>query len=207
MTTEHNKAYENFTRYNEGLKEISITEEVEGGSEIHQCKYFIDYLIAHPKIKNILEIGFNTGVSSAYFLSARDDIHVISVDIGIHKYVNDCKRLIDKQFPGRHSLIIGDSKKIIPEFVKLGADMKVDLIFIDGDHMEPTPLIDARNCLALADKETVLVMDDTNLINGWAGVLQAMCELIIKKEIDCTRVRCEQFGTHAWTLFFKAPTT
>jgi predicted O-methyltransferase YrrM len=204
MTTEQTKAYTIFSKYNEGLKEISITEEVEGGSEIHQCKYFIDYLIANPKIKNILEIGFNTGVSSAYFLSARDDIHVISVDIGIHKYVNDCKRLIDKQFPGRHSLIIGDSKKIIPEFVKLGADMKVDLIFIDGDHVEPTPLIDARNCLALADKETVLVMDDTNLINGWAGVLQAMCELVIKKEIDCTRVLCEQFGRHAWTVFYKA---
>ena len=82
MTEEHNKAYDKFTRYNEGLKGISITEEVEGGSEINQCKYFIDFLIANPKIKNILEIGFNTGVSSAYFLSARDDINVISVDIG-----------------------------------------------------------------------------------------------------------------------------
>ena len=204
MTTEQTKAYTIFSKYNEGLKEISITEEVEGGSEIHQCKYFIDYLIAHPKIKNILEIGFNTGVSSAYFLSARDDIHVISVDIGIHKYVNDCKRLIDKQFPGRHKLIIGDSRTILPEFIKLGADMKVDLIFIDGDHLEPMPLIDARNCLALADKETVLVMDDTNLLNGWGGVLQAMCELVIKKEIDCTRLLCEQFGRHAWTLFYKA---
>ena len=205
MTTEQTKAYTIFSKYNEGLKEISITEEVEGGSEIHQCKYFIDYLIAHPKIKNILEIGFNTGVSSAYFLSARDDIHVISVDIGIHKYVNDCKRLIDTQFPNRHTLIIGNSTKIIPEFIKLEPAMKVDLIFIDGDHMEPTPLIDARNCLALADKETVLVMDDTNLLNGWGGVLQAMCELIKKKEMDCSRVLCEQFGRHAWTVFWKAP--
>jgi len=31
MAAEHNKAYTNFKRYNEGLKEISITEEVEGG--------------------------------------------------------------------------------------------------------------------------------------------------------------------------------
>ena len=205
MTEEHNKAYDKFTRYNEGLKGISITEEVEGGSEINQCKYFIDFLIANPKIKNILEIGFNAGVSSAYFLSARDDINVISVDIGLHSYVNNCKKLIDEQFPGRHKLIIGDSKKIIPELNKLEPRIKLDLIFIDGDHAEPTPLIDARNCLALADKETVLVMDDTNLYNGWAGVLQAMCELIQKKEIDCSRVRCEHFGRGAWTLFWKAP--
>ena len=205
MTAEHNKAYMNFTRYNEGLKGISITEEIEGGSLIQQCKFFIDYLITNPKIKNIVEIGFNTGVSSAYFLSARDDIRVISVDIGIHTYVNECKKLIDEQFPGRHTLHIGDSRKIIPELNKLEPGFKPDLIFIDGDHLEPTPLIDARNCLALADKETVLVMDDTNIYNGWNGVLQAMCEIIQKKEIDCSRVYCEYYGRGAWTLFWKAP--
>ena len=205
MTAEHNKAYMNFTRYNEGLKGISITEEIEGGSLIQQCKFFIDYLITNPKIKNIVEIGFNTGVSSAYFLSARDDIRVISVDIGIHTYVNECKKLIDEQFPGRHTLHIGDSRKIIPELNKLEPGFKPDLIFIDGDHLEPTPLIDARNCLALADKETVLVMDDTNLINGWACVLQAMCELVKTREIDCSRVYCEYYGRGAWTLFWKAP--
>ena len=205
MTAEHTKAYTNFTRYTEGLKKISVNEEVEGGSEIHQCKYFIDYLIRNSRMKNIVEIGFNTGVSSAYFLSARDDIKVISVDIGIHTYVNECKKLIDGQFPGRHTLHIGDSRKIIPELNKLEPGFKPDLIFIDGDHLEPTPLIDARNCLALADKETVLVMDDTNLINGWAGVLQAMCELVKTREIDCSRVYCVYYGRGAWTLFWKAP--
>ena len=205
MTAEHNKAYDKFTRYNEHLKGISITEEVEGGSEIHQCKYFIDFLIANPKIKNIVEIGFNAGVSSAYFLSAREDIRVISVDIGYHRYVNECKKLIDEQFPERHTLLIGDSKKIIPELNKLEPKIKPDLIFIDGDHEEPTPLIDARNCLALADKETILVMDDTNIYNGWNGVLQAMCTLIQKKEIDTSRIRSEHDGGGAWTLFHKAP--
>ena len=205
MTEKHNKAYANFTRYTEGLKKISVNEEVEGGSLIDQCKYFINYLIDNPNIKNIIEIGFNTGVSSAYFLSARDDINVISVDIGFHRYIIECKKLIDEQFPGRHKLIIGDSRQIIPELNKLEPRIKPDLIFIDGDHTEPTPIIDARNCLALADKETVLVMDDTNLINGWAGVLQAMCELIKTREIDCSRVKCEHYGRGAWTIFHKAP--
>jgi hypothetical protein len=205
MSAEHNKAYDNFKKYNEGLKGISMSEEVEGGSEIHQCKFFIDYLIANPRIKNILEIGFNTGVSSSYFLSARDNISVISVDIGAHKYVNECKQLIDRQFPGRHTLLIGDSKKIIPELIKSEPRIKPDLIFIDGDHIEPMPLIDTRNCLALADKDTVLVMDDTNIHNGWAGVLQAMCEIIRTKEIDCSRVYSEHYGRGAWTLFWKTP--
>lgn len=196
-------AYAKFSLYNEALKEISVTEQIEGGSQIEQCRYFMDLLISRPQIKIVLEIGFNSGVSAAYFLSSRDDVIVISVDIGEHKYVHDCKRLINEQFPGRHTLLIGDSKKIIPELIKLG-QIFPDLIFIDGDHIAPTPLIDARNCLALARKDTILVMDDTNLINGWAGVLQAMCELIQNKEIDTSRVSCEQFGRSAWTLFWKA---
>jgi predicted O-methyltransferase YrrM len=205
MSAEHSKAYAKFSGYNESLKGISVSEEVEGGSQAEQCKFFIDYLIANPKIKNIVEIGFNTGISAAYFLSARDDIKVISVDIGLHKYVHECKNLINKQFPDRHTLLIGDSKKIIPQITNLEPGIKPDLIFIDGDHGEPTPLIDARNCLALADKETILVMDDTNLYNGWNGVLQAMCELIKTREIDCSRVHCEHLGRGAWTLFYKAP--
>jgi len=200
---EKEKAYTKFSLYNEALKEISVTEQIEGGSQIEQCRYFMDLLISRPQIKIVLEIGFNSGVSAAYFLSSRDDVIVISVDIGEHKYVHDCKRLINEQFPGRHTLLIGDSKKIIPELIKLG-QIFPDLIFIDGDHIAPTPLIDARNCLALAHKETILVMDDTNLLNGWAGVLEAMCELIKNKEIDTSRVKCEQFGRSAWTLFLKA---
>lgn len=205
MTEENIRAYKNFEKYNESLKGISVNEEIEGGSQSIQCKYFIDYLIANPNIKNILEIGFNTGISASYFLSARDDIKVISVDIGHHKYIHECKKLIHAQFSGRHTLLIGDSKIVIPQLNKLEPGFKPDLIFIDGDHGEPTPIIDARNCLALADKETILVMDDTNLINGWNGVLQAMCELIRTKEIDCSRVRCEHYGRTAWTLFWKAP--
>jgi len=201
---ENEKAYTKFSLYNEGLKEISVTEQIEGGSEIEQCKYFMDLLISTPQIKIVLEIGFNTGVSAAYFLSSRDDVIVISVDIGEHKYVNDCKKLINTHFPGRHTLLIGDSKKIIPELIKLGQIIP-DLIFIDGDHMAPTPLIDARNCLALANTNTILVMDDTNLLNGWAGVLDAMCELIKNKEIDTSRVLTKHSRRSAWTLFWKAP--
>ena len=205
MDKEKEKAFAIFKSYIDEMLKINVYEEIEDGSHIDQCKYFMNLLICKPTIKIVLEIGFNTGVSAASFLSTREDVYVISVDIGVHKYVHDCKKLINQHFPGRHTLLIGDSKKIIPELIKLG-EIVPDLIFIDGDHVAPTPLIDARNCLAMANKDTILVMDDTNLINGWAGVLQAMCELIQNKEIDFTRVTCEQIRRSAWTLFYKAPT-
>ena len=205
MDKEMEKAFAIFKSYIDEMLKINVYEEIEDGSHIDQCKYFMNLLICKPTIKIVLEIGFNTGVSAASFLSTREDVYVISVDIGVHKYVHDCKKLINQHFPGRHTLLIGDSKKIIPELIKLG-EIVPDLIFIDGDHSSPTPLIDASNCLALANTNTFLIMDDTNLINGWAGVLQAMCELIQNKEIDTSRVRCEQLGKSAWTIFFKPPT-
>ena len=205
MDKEKEKAFAIFKSYIDEMLKINIYEEIEDGSHIGQCKYFMNLLISKPTIKIVFEIGFNTGVSAASFLSSRDDVYVISVDIGVHKYVHDCKKLINQHFPGRHTLLIGDSKKIIPQLIEL-KQIVPDLIFIDGDHSSPTPLIDARNCLALSNMNTILIMDDTNLINGWDGVLQAMCELIQKKEIDTSRVRSEQFGRSAWTIFFKPPT-
>jgi predicted O-methyltransferase YrrM len=176
----------------------------EGASIIEQTIYFIDLLTKNPQIKIILEIGFNTGRSAAHFLSSRDDIQVISVDIGAHPYINDCKKLIDKHFPNRHSLLIGDSKVVLPKLLDFQPKINFDLIFIDGDHSEPGPLIDARNCLALANKDTHLVMDDTCFLTGSEGVLQAMCELINKKEIDLLRMRTITADQRAWTLFFQA---
>ena len=180
-------------------------KEFEGASIIEQIEYFIELLTKNPHIKTILEIGFNTGRSAAYFLSSREDIQVISLDIGIHPYINDCKKLIDKHFPRRHSLLIGDSKVILPQLLNLQLKINPDLIFIDGDHREPTPLIDARNCLALANKDTILVMDDTCFLTGWEGVLQAMCELIKTKEIDFPKIYTTTSGQRSWTLFQKAP--
>ena len=203
MTSPQEKAFATFLKYNEDLSKIKTNENVEGGSTIEQVQYFIHFIIARPEIKLILEIGFNTGSSAAYFLSSRDDIKVISVDIGVHRYVHDCKHIIDKHFPGRHTLIIGDSKVVIPSLNKEQNRMVPDLIFIDGDHAEPTPLIDVRNCLKMAGQNTILVMDDTNLINGWNGVLQAMCTIIKNKETDFDWLFNEQYGTHAWTIFRK----
>ena len=195
---------EKFINYENAFNALGLPH-FEGASIPQQANYFIDLLGKNPQIKTILEIGFNTGRSAAYFLSSRDDIKVVSVDIGVHDYVKDCKKIIDSHFPNRHTILIGDSKVVIPQLLELEPKINFDLIFIDGDHAEPGPLIDARNCLALATHETVLIMDDTCIQTGWAGVLQAMCELIKKKEIDCSRVITVTENQRAWTLFWKPP--
>ena len=105
--------------------------------------------------KNILEIGFNAGHSSLLFLENGCE-NVISFDIGMHNYTKFGKKYIDNYFPNRHSLILGDSNNTVPLF-----NVLVDVIFIDGGHDYPIAKADLINCKRFANKETVLILDDT----------------------------------------------
>lgn len=111
--------------------------------------------------KTILEIGFNAGHSAEVFLHYSDDTHVTSFDLGEHTYVDCGKKYIDATFPNRHTLILGDSVKTIPEFILAHPGRKFDMIFIDGGHDFETAFADLKNCLPLAHAETLVIMDDT----------------------------------------------
>ncbi len=115
-----------------------------------------------PK-KKILEIGFNGGHSADIFLRNAPEAHVYSFDIGVHHYVKIGKEYIDQTYPGRHTLILGDSKVTIPQF----QEGPVDLIFIDGDHSYEGAERDLQNCLRLAHENTLIIMDDTMYTQSW----------------------------------------
>lgn len=193
-------------KFNECINEINklkIQEVIEGSISEKQILFFIEYLIQNPNIKNILEIGFNLGSSATAFLSARTDTNVISIDIGYHGYVNDAKKIIDTIFPNRHTLLIGDSKILMRKIEFLFPNFKPHLIFIDGDHAEPTPIIDLRNALYLADKNTSIILDDCSVANGYAGVIQAYLDVIKYKEIDIKSSKIYSDIATGWILMKK----
>jgi predicted O-methyltransferase YrrM len=196
-------------KFNECINEINkikIQEVIEGSISEKQILFFIEYLIQNPNIKNILEIGFNLGSSAAAFLSARTDTIVISIDIGIHSYVKDAKKVINTCFPNRHTLLIGDSKILMRKIELIYPNFKPDLIFIDGDHIEPTPIIDLRNALYLANKDTSIILDDCSISNGYSGVIQAYLEVIKYKEIDVPSCKIYTDGATGWILMMKPKT-
>lgn len=112
-------------------------------------------------VKTAMEIGFNGGHSAELFLKNNPNLTLTSFDIGDHEYVLIGKRYIDKIFPGRHTLIIGDSTISIPKFIKDHPQTKFDLLFIDGCHEYDIAKADLENCRHLAKKESLFIMDDT----------------------------------------------
>ena len=120
-----------------------------------------ELIVLSKGIKSAMEIGFNAGHSAELFLKNNPQLTLTSFDIGDHAYVLVAKRYIDKTFPGRHTLIIGDSTVSIPKFIKDHPETKFDLLFIDGCHEYDIAMADLENCKHLAHKDSIVIMDDT----------------------------------------------
>lgn len=120
-----------------------------------------DLTLLAKEAKQILEIGFNAGHSSELFLNLNSEITVVSFDLGIYDSVLVGKEYIDKKFPGRHTLILGDSTQTVPKYSQENPNMKFDFIFIDGGHEYSIAKADLDNCRVLADNNTIVAIDDT----------------------------------------------
>ena len=120
---------------------------------------FLKNIVDNPNIKNVMEIGFNAGHSAETFLSTNKNINLISFDIGDHDYLIFGKEFIDNTYPNRHELIIGDSLKTIPEFVK-NNDTKFDIIFIDGGHTYTVVKNDTEKSFSMLSNKGIILWHD-----------------------------------------------
>ncbi|CAN5554247.1 hypothetical protein BH09ACT8_BH09ACT8_18780 [soil metagenome] len=125
------------------------------------------------------EIGFNAGFSTSAFLSANPDTRVVSFDLGEHAYTRTAKKLIDKKFPGRHTLICGDSTKTVPDYRSKNPDLYFDLAFIDGGHDYDVAIADIMNMKAFCTPKSAVVIDDLTPWLSWGeGPFRAWTEAI-----------------------------
>ena len=180
----------------------------EGASSPAELMYL--YKTAkRPNIDCVAEIGFHLGFSSYAFLKANRKISVISFDIGSHPFISAAKKIIDRKFPGRHTILYGDSTKAVPEFARQNPNIKFDLIFIDGGHDYETARDDIQNMKSLARPDTIVIIDDlTPWLPRGKGPTQAWTEAINKKEIvqdelykDGKLVRAiEPPGERSWAI-------
>ncbi len=122
-----------------------------------------------PSIR-VMEIGFNAGHSAELFLSHNPSLTLTSFDLGSHEYVRVAKEYIDTTFPGRHTLILGDSTIKVPQYIRENPSTTFDIIFIDGGHDLPIARSDLENCASLAHKDTIVIMDDTIYTRNWDAI-------------------------------------
>ncbi|WP_059017891.1 class I SAM-dependent methyltransferase [Mycobacterium sp. M26] len=151
---------------------------LEGSTSTEELLYLAN-LAQDTGARLVGEIGFNAGFSSFAFLSAHPEIEVVSFDLGEHAYSRTAKKLIDQKFPGRHTLITGDSTITVPEYHRANPDVRFDLAFIDGGHAYDVAQADVANMRLCCSESTAVVMDDLTPWLSWGeGPYRAWTEAI-----------------------------
>jgi predicted O-methyltransferase YrrM len=117
-------------------------------------------LLLNKNIKNVLEIGFNSGFSTLLMLMTNSNVKITCCDLNDHKYTIPCYQLLKKTFGDRINFIPGDSSKTLPKIQD-----KYDLIHIDGGHDDFIAINDIINCYYLSKDNTILIMDDYDFHN------------------------------------------
>ena len=108
----------------------------------------------------ILEVGFNSGFSALLMLTANPNLELVCVDIGYHSYVQPCARYLKTVFGDRFSLLVGDSREVLPLY--LGNNNSFDGYHIDGDHKESVAETDLCNIINTGRIGSVICFDDAD---------------------------------------------
>lgn len=115
----------------------------------------ISNLLLNKNIKNVLDIGFNSGFSTLLMLLSNPSVRVTCVDLGKHRYTIPCYANLKDFFGDRINIIIGDSRETL-----LTMNENFDLIHIDGGHTNDVAESDIINCYRNSKNGTILIMDD-----------------------------------------------
>jgi mannosyltransferase OCH1-like enzyme len=111
-----------------------------------------------PNIKEVLEIGFNSGFSALLLLIANPNINLTCVDIGIHKYTIPCYNKIKEFYGDKINLQLGNSVDVVKNLPKF-----FDLVHIDGAHEKLIATEDIINSYYICNRESLLIMDDYDI--------------------------------------------
>jgi predicted O-methyltransferase YrrM len=125
--------------------------------QFHEKVKNIATLVLNKKVRKVLEIGFNAGFSTLLMLLCNPELHITCADLGEHAYTRPCFDQLKESFGDRIQLVLGDSRETVPQI-----DGTFDLIHIDGGHSPDVARNDIVQSYRLANKGTVLIMDDYN---------------------------------------------
>ena len=113
------------------------TKLIEGNTGfMYEKALYLTRVLSDPAVTSYCEVGFNAGHSAFNALLSNENVAVTSFDIGVHKerYLSASNDLLSAIFPRRLTLILGDSKVTIPNYLRDHPELVCDVIFIDGGH-------------------------------------------------------------------------
>ena len=103
-----------------------------------------------------------------------------SFDLGSHSYVQPMVTYLQRKFPGRLNVTLGNSMKTVPRYFvnsRSTPRLTCDLIVVDGGHKYDVPRSDILNFARVASHPyNVIIVDDINrpyVRTAWEIVLRS----------------------------------
>lgn len=165
--------------YFEHLKDFTSTE---GYWSTADCNKVAEDIITKTTAKNMLEIGFNIGYSTAVWLDAGIDTLAI-IDINNHKHTEPAIRstIIKYSYKDIKYLLVDSTSKEAKEW----QIPNIDIAFIDGGHTYDICMSDSL--LSISKGAKWLIYDDV-IENHSNGIWKTITELEDKNiiELECS---------------------
>lgn len=158
-----------------------------------------DIMTSSPGIQNVCEVGFNSGHSALAFLEGIPNSRVISFDLGAHQYVTVAFEVLNNMYPDRLTLVLGDSKQTIADFIEDNPDFRCNLLFVDGSHEYDGVLHDLRNFRKMANQTFghMVVVDDFGCLDPYCRhVRTAFYRMVNERQLQERRVITSVDYTH-----------
>lgn len=128
----------------------------------------LNKLVSDPHVQTVCETGFSAGHSALRWLFHSRQARVYSFDIGEHTYSKPLAQWIMSRFPGRLSVLWGNSTDTIPQFSRDNPTALCNLVFVDGSRDFSVVSADLRNFASLVDPTyNKVVFVDTGRTKGW----------------------------------------
>ena len=152
------------TSRNIQIKQGYITQVNEHSSQVTE---HINKLCDVTQVQNILEIGFLAGHSAEMFLSLNKTVKVTSIDECVLQSVRVGKDYIDLYYPGRHSLIKGNSNNVLKNNEFNNSQIKYDIILIDGSFKYDIVKQDIILSKQFAHENTLVIINNVLKNKKW----------------------------------------
>lgn len=131
------------------------------------------------KAKNILEIGFNAGHSTALMLLANPTSKIMHFDLREHAYGERCYEFLKSVFGKERFIefVAGDSRVTVPSHIDK-CTTRFDLLHIDGGHTDLVAYSDITHTQKYAAPQNYVIVDDYDMPN-----LKAVTDQFVRRGI------------------------
>ena len=136
----------------------------------------------------IVNIGAGAGTSGLAFIESRDDLFMYTIDVspggplgGLESEHNSFVAA-GVENKGNFTRILGRSHDVAERWPKIAYHPKVDIVFVDDNHMEEDVRGDIEGWLPLIREGGVIIFHDYTS-EQWPAVRQVVDELMVGKKV------------------------